>query len=396
MSTFLQFFGTRLRGIKERFQRSQRESNKSRHIPTLDGWRALAILLVISHHAGTAFYTEATYYDHSPTRFGIWGVPVFFALSGILITKLLLEEFDRTGAISLRSFYIRRAFRILPPASLYVLTIAALGLLLSRLEMISSFLFFRNYLPASLGGLYTDHFWSLAVEEHFYLIWPGLLVWIGVRRGLPAAACLSLLLALWLSADYHFHLFGRMFPQLNSPFRTDLRLDGLFCGCTMAFLLNRPASRQWLRRSYSIWVWLLLASGIIFCLRYQPFLEGFWIAVLIPLLMVGTTLHPTWAISRFLDLGPMKWIGRISYSLYLWQQMFLIPSWKAKPFPTLQHWPLNIIVLMGCAIASYYFVEKPLMRLGHRIAARGRRSSSPPCGSESPRAPAHESCRSQL
>src|SRR5580704_3843554 len=168
--------------VTSRFRKRPSRPDKSRHIPTLDGWRALAILLVIAHHAGTAFYGEKEYYASSPTRFGIWGVPVFFGLSGILITKLLLEEFDRTGAISLKNFYIRRAFRILPPASLYVLCVAALGLVVSRTEFVGSLLFFRNYLPDSIAGLYTAHFWSLAVEEHFYLIWPGLLVWLGVRR----------------------------------------------------------------------------------------------------------------------------------------------------------------------------------------------------------------------
>lgn len=145
-------------------------SDKSRHIPTLDGWRAVAILLVVAHHAGTAFYSESDYYSQSLTRFGTWGVPVFFGLSGVLITKLLLEEFDRTGKMSLKSFYIRRAFRILPPVFVFIAVVAALGLLASGMEAASGLFFFRNYLPNSLGGIYTGHLWSLAVEEHFYLI----------------------------------------------------------------------------------------------------------------------------------------------------------------------------------------------------------------------------------
>src|ERR1700722_6925634 len=185
--------------VRSRFTQQSRAEDKTRYIPTLDGWRALAILLVIAHHAGTAFYGEKEYYASSPTRFGIWGVPVFFGLSGLLITKLLLEEFDRTGAISLKGFYIRRSFRILPPVFMYIMTVAALGLLVSKTELASSFFFFRNYLPGSLGGIYTNHLWSLAVEEHFYLVWPGLLVWIGVRRGLAAAISIAVALALWQS-----------------------------------------------------------------------------------------------------------------------------------------------------------------------------------------------------
>jgi len=348
--------------------------DKSRHIPTLDGWRAVAILLVVAHHAGTAFYTETDYYSVSPTRFGTWGVPVFFGLSGVLITKLLLEEFDRTGRMSLKSFYTRRAFRILPPVFAFMAVVAALGLLASGMEAASGLFFFRNYLPSSLGGIYTGHLWSLAVEEHFYLIWPVLLVLFGTRRGFVVAGSLSIALALWNSADYHWHLYARVFPGVTNTSRSDLRLIGLFCGCTMAFLLHRPASKEWLRRYFTLGVWILVALAFPICLEYQPYLLSLWLAIIIPLLMVGTVLHPAWAVSRVLDLKPVKWIGRISYSLYLWQQIFLMPSWDATPLGALQRWPLNILVMMICACASYYVIEKPLNRLGHRLAAR---SASP-------------------
>lgn len=368
------YSGGRPESLISRFKSQFQKEGKSRYIPTLDGWRALAILLVLAHHAGTAFYAEKEYYAISPTRWGVWGVPVFFGLSGLLITKLLLEEFDRTGNISLKSFYIRRAFRILPPATIFILSLAAMGLLVSKMELAGSLLFFRNYVPESLGGLYSNHFWSLAVEEHFYLIWPGLLVLLGVRRGLPAAAAISVALALWMSADFHFHIFARLFPHAveEFPYRTDLRLDGLFCGCTMAFLFNRPASREWLRKYLSWWFWLLSAAAIVFCLKYPPYLATFWIDILIPFLMLGTTLHPQWAVSRLLDLSMVKWIGRISYSLYVWQQLFLVPSWDAKPLGMAQKWPLNIFLVLLCATVSYYAIEKPMIRLGHKLAARHR------------------------
>jgi peptidoglycan/LPS O-acetylase OafA/YrhL len=140
----------------------------------------------------------------------------------------------------------------------------------------------------------------------------------------------------------------------------------------MAFLLHLPATRDWLRRYYTRVVWILVASAFPVCLVYQPHLTGFWLSIIIPLLMVGTVLHPAWAISRVLDLKPVKWIGRISYSLYLWQEMFLIPLWVPKPFGVLQQWPLNIFMVMMCACASYYVIEKPLNRLGHKLAGRGR------------------------
>ena len=238
---------------------------RRRHIPTLDGWRALAIFLVIVFHVGAAYHRQTEFSATLVGRFGRWGVPIFFGLSGLLITKLLLEESDRTGAISLKSFYLRRAFRILPPVFIYIGVIGALGLIVSPTEVASSLLFFRNYLPEPVqAGVYTGHFWSLAVEEHFYLLWPGLLVLVGIRRGLVAAATLSVAFALWASADFHWHIFDRVFSGFVTQPRSDLRMEGLFCGCTMAFLVHHPAPREWLRRYYSIGIWLALAVAFPF------------------------------------------------------------------------------------------------------------------------------------
>jgi len=365
--------------LRTRLGQESKRADKARPIPTLDGWRAIAILLVVAHHFGTAFYAEKDYYNVAPTRYGTWGVPVFFALSGILITKLLLEEFDRTGTISLKSFYIRRAFRILPPASLYVICIAALGLVATRIEFLGSLFFFRNWLPDSAAGIFTAHFWSLGVEEHFYLLWPGLLVLLGVgRRGFAAAATISIGLALWMSADFHYHISARIMPQNIPETRTDLRLLGLFCGCSMAFVLHWPNTRAWLQRRYTFLVWLLTATALVGCLRYQPYLTILWVSILIPVLMAGTTLHPRWWISRFLGLETMKWIGRISYSLYVWQQLFLLPSWEKKPLGRLQEAPFNLVLAFLVAACSYYFVEKHLIRIGHKLAGRPKSAAAEP------------------
>ncbi len=128
----------------------------STRLPTLDGWRAIAIGLVIWHHAALSTYSnEALYYRVSYSRLGSFGVDIFFGLSGLLITTLLLEEREQTGMISLRGFYLRRVFRILPPALFFVLVIASLGLVRLPLELTSCAFFFRNYLPIHLGGWYT-------------------------------------------------------------------------------------------------------------------------------------------------------------------------------------------------------------------------------------------------
>src|SRR5262245_3887081 len=134
-----------------------------RRIPLLDGWRAVAIALVVWHHIGQSFYSSEDAYAMSVTRFGAFGVDIFFGLSGLLITRLLLQERQESGSFHLPEFYIRRVFRILPPCLAFLAAYSALGLWRSPMELISSLLFFRNYVPQRLTGFGSGHLWSLAV-----------------------------------------------------------------------------------------------------------------------------------------------------------------------------------------------------------------------------------------
>jgi peptidoglycan/LPS O-acetylase OafA/YrhL len=338
----------------------RRFGTNKRNIPTLDGWRAIAILLVLWAHQGNVFYpTSDAYLRGGLFYFGTWGVPIFFGLSGLLITKLLLEEESGTGRIDLKAFYLRRCFRILPPLLVFLAVVAVAGLWESKTELVSSVFFFRNYLPWRLGGWYTGHLWSLSVEEHFYFLWPGLLVWVGVRRGWVPAVALSVMCGLWR--------WWRGAP-VTDP-RTDLRLDSLLLGAALAFALHSPQGRELLRRFLTAPVWIL-AGGLLFvAIRLEL---GFAAALLIPLLITGTVTHPAWAFSKTLDLRPIRWLGRISYSLYLWQQIFLYPGWQPHPIGAgVQKFPLSIALAFACAIASYYLVEKPTISLGRALASRG-------------------------
>jgi len=143
------------------------------YIPTLDGWRAVAILAVLVCHG----LDQRQHPFAEPL--GSAGVLLFFSISGFLITRRMLDEESQTGAVSLRKFYLRRAFRILPPALFYLAAITFLGLMgvfpFSAEPILKALFFVRNYayfdfaMPATW---YSAHFWSLSVEEHFYLIWP--------------------------------------------------------------------------------------------------------------------------------------------------------------------------------------------------------------------------------
>ena len=174
------------------------------YIFTLDGWRALAIIAVLADHiVGYEFHGHRWLF--ALTRIGANGVSLFFAISGFLICSRLLEEQSAFGRISLKGFYIRRACRILPAALAYLMFITLVAFLgyiaVDRREFWATVFFWRNYLPIrwihrGWGG-YTVHYWSLAVEEHFYLVWPILLVATGKRKARVVALALAFLVAGW-------------------------------------------------------------------------------------------------------------------------------------------------------------------------------------------------------
>ena len=270
--------------------------------------------------------------------------------------------------ISLRRFYIRRVFRILPPALSYLTVLgilAALGLIpLYPKELIAAACFYRNYMPPNLpqgGGFYTWHFWSLAIEEHFYLFWPPLLK-RARNAALPVAIGVAIAGAVWRLAELlrEGHLYGR--TLVGFPWRTDIRVDALMCGAAVA--LAYPKIQKWL--SPSAWVLAAILYGLVVA-RYgvRPTI---WQSALVPILIAGTVARPSDPVGRLLDTGPVRWIGRLSYSLYLWQQLWLPPSWFPHTLGAAQAWPLDLICVLACAVASYYLIERPLIRLGKRLA----------------------------
>ncbi|HEV8145539.1 MAG TPA: acyltransferase [Bryobacteraceae bacterium] len=352
-------------------------------IPTLDGWRAIAIGLVVICHFAECLYQRQADYELSVTRYGAFGVDIFFGLSGLLITKLLLEENRRQGSFHLRAFYIRRAFRILPPYLVLLAGFTIAGMWRSGWEVASCLLFFRNYVPDSLSGGGTQHLWSLSVEEHFYLLWPGLLVVLGARKAGNWAGRLALLVGLWRLVESQ--LPAPLFPDAFARFRTDLRLDALLWGCAVAFLLDNADLREKCRKQTRFLAWVSMALVVVVSIRYFTPLTSLLLAALIPMLMAGTLLHPQWLLSRFLDLAPLAWLGRISYSLYLWQGFFLVPAWE-HPSAWWRQAPMNLVLSFAAATASYYLVERPMIRLGRRLLSRRFAPETP--AASTPRLPA--------
>ncbi|MBL8899405.1 MAG: acyltransferase [Planctomycetes bacterium] len=345
----------------------------------------MAILLVLLAHMRFRLFGVGGIFPHATLEAiceqGVIGVPVFFGISGLLICSRLLEERRLRGEIDLRGFYLRRFFRILPPYFLLLAAIAGLGayqgVRIAWSDLQACLGFYRNYVPGeNAASWYTAHFWSLAVEEHFYVLLPTLLVLCTTtRRAALFLLGLAAAVMVWRTTANRISFVSEDFLFLT--YRTDIRLDGLLLGALAAIALESDTWRERLRR------WLAptcVAAGVLL-LALAPWLQlpsrPTLTALLVPLILLGTLLRPESSFGRFLEWAPLRWIGRMSFSLYLWQQLFFTPLYQPMtdvPLPALLPaalltWPGNLLGLCVCAAASYYLVERPLTRLGRRIAA---------------------------
>ena len=326
-------------------------------IPGLDGIRALSIILVLSAHLTDGITPWSQY--------GAFGVESFFVLSGYLITWLLCVEEDKRGVISLLSFYTRRALRILPPAFLYIAVASLLGFLglasVAHNEPLYCVLFVRNLMVS--GSTHLGHFWSLAIEEQFYLLWPvAFLLLRSDRRRLVFSG------ALFLAAPFWQHLMFRLAggAMYVNSWRFDLRYNALIAGCCLALLRHDGKLRLVaVNRAFTSTPAALgaLAATIAGCAglagAFSPSLSFIGVAAFINFAVE----RKSGVIGSFLNWGPMIWIGQLSYSLYLWQQVF---CWRSQ-IPWLGQFPQNIVAALGAATLSYYLLEIPLAKIRRRV-----------------------------
>jgi peptidoglycan/LPS O-acetylase OafA/YrhL len=339
------------------------KSSSANYIPTLDGWRAIAILLVLLEHASFRTFRPVGW-----IKLGGHGVEIFFVLSGFLITGKLLED------NSLRKFYVRRIFRILPVMFAYLALMVVLGAVLHRIpvtwgEIAASLLFVRNYrfIPAPWTGIgwFTAHLWSLSIEEQFYIVWPLMLLKVGrgVARRQAAAAAILFSFCCCLLVLIHF---ARIHALWNWYWMPNLSFGGLIVGCLLRIAFANPPARGVIARLVSgrstLIATLLFAYVLLTYARltvFDPLMCG--------LAVYATVLEPGAFVGRILENPVLRWIGRLSYSLYIWQQVFLGFGVDFRPFGFLSTFPINLFALLAVACLSYYGMEKPLMRLGHKI-----------------------------
>ncbi len=339
-------------------------------IPSLDGLRALSIALVMFAHLNQ---TRGFIYSPEVERWqlGNLGVRVFFVISGFLITTLLLEESDRTGTISLGAFYMRRFFRIFPAfyflCAIFFVLDAAGVIALRPGDLLTAATYTINYHHDR--AWYVGHVWSLSVEEQFYLLWPAILLLAGIRRGLGVAAAMVFIAPL-LRIGLGFLPAFR--PGIGETFPTVA--DALATGCLLAGLGPRLASSPRWRAFIDGRTWWLAPIALVVFAR-NPYTKVAWlfgetiINVSIAVVIARVIDHPKDRLGRLLNTAPLVWIGTLSYSLYLWQQPFL----NRHASSILQAFPLNLILAVAVAHASYFLVERPFLRLRQRIERRERR-----------------------
>ncbi|WP_344654396.1 acyltransferase family protein [Cryptosporangium japonicum] len=333
--------------------------------PGLDGIRALAVLAVLVYHLGAGWLPG-----------GFLGVDVFFALSGFLITTLVLTRAGADGRVDLVGFLTRRARRLLPAALVMVAVVAVVGAVTMtpdrlgplRLDGVWTVLQAANWRFVVSGQSYVDafappsplrHAWSLAVEEQFYLVWPVVLaVFVRRRRALLGVAlvvaCAS---AVWMGFSYA--------PDPSRAYYgTDTRVHALLVGAGLAIVLLGPGRNRWVRLLGRLALPALIVLAVAFALvsdsspvYYRG--AGFGLALVATVLVGAVAVAPDGFVGRLLRAAPLPWLGRRSYSLYLWH--WPVFCWL-EPRSGAVGVAAKLALTAVLALASYHLVELPLRR----------------------------------
>jgi peptidoglycan/LPS O-acetylase OafA/YrhL len=365
---------------------SSRTALPDERIPSLDGLRALAIGLVLADHIGWGEYAPpALSWFARVARAGDLGVRLFFVISGFLITTLLRQEYEHQGTISLRRFYFRRTLRIMPPffffMAIYTITGAAKVVPWNPSDALYAWTLTMNFHNDEVVWTLA-HLWSLSVEEQFYLLWPGLMLFVGLRRASALLAAVVVASAGWHLASY-LYLTTPSF-ELRHTFRGVAQW--LAAGALLALWRKRLHAIQWYRDALGhpglpvvLVIGIGLAwTGIGYWRRSDLTIAGavFGTALLIDWAMT----HPRALLAAPLNWRPMVWIGRISYSLYLWQQPLVFDhstSVWLRP-------PQALLLLIPLAALSYYGIELPTLGVRRRWERRlwPSRASAPAARSD--------------
>lgn len=366
------------------------------YLPGLDGLRAIAIIGVLLYHSGV---------DWVPG--GFLGVDVFFVLSGFLITSLILEEYDRSGRVDFRRFYLGRARRLLPAVFLMLIVVGIAVLVFYR-DALSAFredalatvLYLNNWWYIVVDQSYFEsmgrppllkHLWSLSVEEQFYLIWPAIALVLMRRGGRPLVRRIAVLAALASTAWMAFIAIRGGYPIDADPsrayFGTDSHSMGLLVGAALATVwrpgrLSTSISRS--ARTFVTGTGITMVGVLVafYTLvgEFTPWLYrgGFLALAVFTAVLIAAATHPASPLGPALGIGVLRYVGRRSYGIYLWHWPIFMVTRPGIDVPWSEPVAFGVRMAATFAIAelSYRLVEMPIRRGALGAAWRAVRSGS--------------------
>ena len=337
-------------------------------IPSLDGLRAISIIIVILRHLLSQNYLSPNF-EKVPLLFdGQFGVNIFFIISGFLITTLLLREVEKRGSISIRKFYFRRIIRIFPAYFFLMLVYGILSYFqfieITGKSWVTS-LTFTKFLNGG-SDWYTWHTWSLSVEEWFYLIWP--LLFLQKNRQL----------VLWLIFIFipiiKILSYYSLIPHI-SELSLFTRADAIATGCLFGIYKDRIEVMLFKKNKICKYLLLLIGINILIILSTKinslnlnalsigfAGSHGTIANITIGIIIIYSTQIKNNFWYNLLNHDRTVFIGTISYSLYLWQQLFIHDTIKWYNV-----FPINIILMIMCSLGSYFFIEKSFLKLKNII-----------------------------
>lgn len=334
----------------------------NKRIKSLDGMRAVAVMMVVFFHMS---YTKTIPVWDFIIFKGITGVIIFFVISGYLITTLLLNEEEKTGKISLRKFYVKRFFRIVPAFIFYIAVISIIsrwGLIkdFNPGEIIYAALFMGSVFPGHIGWP-LGHSWSLSVEALFYLFWPFVLLMLKSRKYRSIFALVIIFMViLYRPICYHQH---------GSTFSLFYNADALMTGCLLA--LNQNKLGKYLKatgmKKYILWALLICTLMLNTCVAFGkmgiitvplgPIMLSCFTACIIYYYSICEIDGPVFS---FLNSKIVNYLGIISYSIYVWQQVFMQ---SGSAYYCWRGFPVNLIAIIAVSSLSFILIETPVKKL---------------------------------
>lgn len=364
---------------------------KTRYIPALDGLRAFAVLAVIAYHMNMPWAPG-----------GLLGVTMFFVLSGYLITGLLLAEFEYSGTIDLKDFWLRRIRRIIPAVLFTIFGVTVLCVIFNhalltklRPDIVPTALFFNNwwqifsnvsYFQALGAPSPITHCWSLSIEEQFYIVWPPLLL-LALRAGMKKGTLRKITTALIaVSAVLMMLLFDPTADPSRVYYGTDTRAFSLLIGALLAMIwpsakLSDISGQNLSGKERLVFDGVGLAAliGLVLMVAltngYSPFIYygGLLICSVLTAIAIAVMVHPISVLGKIFSWQPLVWLGKLSYSIYLWHYPLLLLTTPGNLQTAVPWWArlLQLALIIGVSWFSYTFVENPI-----RHGAIGRFANS--------------------